>query len=275
MYYYPKLSSTDFGIIRIGGPGLANCMFMAAQAWIASGKDESKFISPTWLKFSIGPYLRHERDKRNYANLFKSKGLTGFKKATVLLKIKLGGGKCLYFQGLNRYFTDINPHQPDVKAFFDSIINKHKIATVDEDELKDCVAVHVRLGDYVSQLRIPIAWYAGIIKNILKENPTQKVIIFSDGSDVELSELLYLPGVERRFYGNALADIWAISKCKLLIASDSTFSAWGAFLGRTPIIFNRRHFPPVFAGDVEEHVLGDGTNLPHSICNLIKSNNEC
>lgn len=268
-YYYPKLSSTDLGVMRIGGPGLANCMFMAAQAWIASGKDETKFISPTWIKFSIGPYLRHERDKRNYAHLFKPRGITGVKKAISLLKIKFGGGKCLYFQRLNRYFTDINQHQEDVKDYFDSIINISKISMVNEKELKDCVAVHVRLGDYISQLRIPIEWYSGIIKNIMKENPDQKIILFSDGTDEELAELLSLPGVERRFFGNALADIWAISKCKLLIASDSTFSAWGAFLGRVPIIFNRRHFPPVYAGDVDEFVLGNDIKLPQSIlCRL-------
>lgn len=97
-YFYPKLSSTDFGFIRIGGPGLANCMFMAAQAWIASGNNEAKFISPTWFKLSIGPYLRHERDKRNYANLFKSKGLSGVKKIIVLTKIKLGGVNAYTFR---------------------------------------------------------------------------------------------------------------------------------------------------------------------------------
>lgn len=271
MYYYPKLSSADFCFIRIGGPGLANCMFMAAQAWIASGKDESKFISPTWIKLSIGPYLRRERDKRTYINLFKPKGIRGIAKIAKLIKIKFYGDECLFFQGLNRYFSDINQHQVEVKEYFESIVNKSKIASVDDIALNDCVAVHVRLGDYVSQLRIPISWYRDVISNILIINPNQKLILFSDGSDDELAELLSLPNVERRFFGNALADIWAISKCKLLIASDSTFSAWGAFLGNVPILFSKRHFPSVYGGKQLEEVLNDATDIPQLFYPIILS----
>lgn len=270
--YYPKLSSTDLGLIRIGGPGLANCMFMAAQAWIASGKDTSKFISPTWFKFSIGPYLRRERDKRNYANLFKTKGKSGISKIIALAKIKLGCGKCFYFQTLNGYFSEINQYQPEIKEYFESIINKRKISLVNEDMLKDCVAVHIRLGDYGSQQRIPLYWYRDIINNILNINPNQKIILFSDGSDEELAEIMTLSNVKRVFFGNALADIWAISKCKLLIASDSTFSAWGAFLGNVPILFSKRHFPPVFGGRQFEKVLDDSTDIPQDFYPIIRTN---
>lgn len=269
MYYYPKLSNTDLGFIRLGGPGLANCMFMAAQAWIAAGCDETRYITPTWLKFSIGPYIRRERDKRNYANLFKSRGISGIKKALTILNIKLGGGKCLYFNTLGNYFSNINQYQPQVKKYFESIINPEIITSVDGSDLRECVAVHVRLGDYVPSLRIPISWYVGILRNITKINPKQRIILFSDGSDAELADLLVMPGVERRFYGNAIADIWAISKCKLLIGSDSTFSAWGAFLGNVPIIFSKRHFPTVYDGRQLEVVLGESMEIPSSFHNSI------
>ena len=74
--------------------------------------------------------------------------------------------------------------------------------------------------------------------------------------------LLDIPNVERCFFGNAFADMWAISKSKFVIASDSTFSAWGAFLGQRPIIFSKRHFPPVYNGSVPEAVLGISAQLP-------------
>ena len=32
LYVNPVLSDRDYGIARIGGPGLANCMFFAARA---------------------------------------------------------------------------------------------------------------------------------------------------------------------------------------------------------------------------------------------------
>ena len=38
-YYYPALSDKDLGWIRIGGPGLANCMFLAANAYISSKEE--------------------------------------------------------------------------------------------------------------------------------------------------------------------------------------------------------------------------------------------
>lgn len=38
-YYYPVLSDKDLGWFRIGGPGLANCMFFAVNAYISVKND--------------------------------------------------------------------------------------------------------------------------------------------------------------------------------------------------------------------------------------------
>lgn len=37
-YFYPALSDKDYGWFRISGPGLANCMFFAVNAYISSKK---------------------------------------------------------------------------------------------------------------------------------------------------------------------------------------------------------------------------------------------
>lgn len=37
-YCYPALSDKDFAWFRIGGPGLANCMFFAVNAYISANK---------------------------------------------------------------------------------------------------------------------------------------------------------------------------------------------------------------------------------------------
>ena len=57
--------------------------------------------------------------------------------------------------------------------------------------------------------------------------------------------LLSIPNVKRVYFGGAIQDIVAISKCYYLIGSDSSFSAWGAFLGQVPCIFYRLQFGPV------------------------------
>lgn len=113
-------------------------------------------------------------------------------------------------------------------------------------------------------------WFDGIIRNITIENPDQKFLLFSDGNDEELRMLTSHPNVTRVFFGNAIADIVAISRCKMLIASDSTFSAWGAFMGNVPIIFNRRHFPPVYNDSKREFVLGSDCSLPETVKSMVK-----
>lgn len=80
LYDYPRLSDKDFGWIRLSGPGLANCMFVAARAYINSQIYGTTFIAPTWCKISIGPWLRNEKDKRIYNRLFESIGVSGTKK---------------------------------------------------------------------------------------------------------------------------------------------------------------------------------------------------
>lgn len=269
--YYPRLSNIDFGIVRIGGPGLANCMFVGARAYVASQLNKGVMLEPTWQKFSIGPILRKERDKRAYLNLFKSYGRSGVGKMLTLFGAKIGLVKPVIFETNNAAidFTDLNQHYELVKEYYDKIVHPHQKNNV--PELAPHVAIHVRLGDYSASMRVSIEWYKAIVVNLLKVNPTLKFKLYSDGSDEELSELLEMPQVERAFYGSALADIWALSKSSLLIASDSTFSGWGAFLGRVPLLFNRRHFKPVHAGSQIEEVIGESTELPESIVKLVKS----
>ena len=112
-------------------------------------------------------------------------------------------------------------------------------------DFTNCVAIHVRLGDFVEQRRVPISWYKLKIESLKMVHPDYKFCLFSDGKDEELIELTSMADVKRVFFGNAIADIFAISKCCYLIGSDSTFSGWGAFLGQVPSVFYRKHYGPV------------------------------
>ena len=263
-YFYPALSNRDLSWFRLGGPGLANCMFFATKAYLAARQSNcGGYISPTWRKFSIGPIIRKERDKRVYDSLFNDIGIRGIKKAWILLTLKLFHRKDVeVHNSLGNFFQDLNKNVPLVQEYFNIILKKEAVRKVDECRMKDMVAIHVRLGDYVPEMRVDIKWYREVILNIIKEKPQQRFALFSDGSDEELRPLLTIPNVERCFFGNAFADMWAISKCKFVIASDSTFSAWGAFLGQKPILFSKRHFPPVYDGKVPEQVIGSSINIP-------------
>ena len=43
-YFYPALSNRDYGWFRVGGPGLANCMFFAVQSLLSLPNVERCFF---------------------------------------------------------------------------------------------------------------------------------------------------------------------------------------------------------------------------------------
>lgn len=283
-YVYPCLAvpTRDFGYLRISGPGLANCMFIAARAYSYSKKYGAEFVEPTWFKFSPGPYLRREKDKRHYYGLFEHYGVKGIKKYRLIRSITHTEQDLASFENaekgvllvssLGAYFNDIVP--ADAEEYFEKIISSKIKKVVNADDFANKVAVHVRLGDYVTsapQCLTPIEWYVRIISDFHKENPHLQFCIFSDGTDEELKDLLVLPNTKRVFYGNALSDIYAISKCKCVIGSHSTFSAWGAYLGHKPVVFYRCDFAPIYSDASQvEYVLGNYEKLPADIIELLK-----
>lgn len=283
-FVYPFLADygKDFGWFRTGGPGLANCMFVAARAYSYAKKYDAEFIDPTWFKLSVGPYIRREKDKRHYLGLFEQIGITGMKKWSLIHKVthtekelkafEIAKNGVLKVNTLGNYFKDINPQ--DAKEYFDRAI-KHSIKDVvlkDDFSLK--IAVHVRLGDYVNYADIltPIEWYVKVIKKFAKLNPELEFCVFSDGTDEQLEEILALPNTHRVFYGSALADIYAISQCQFVVASHSTFSAWGAFMGHKPIVFHKCGFMPIYNDNSQiQYVLGDFEKLPEDVMDFIKT----
>lgn len=208
-----------------------------------------------------------EKDKRFYNSIFTSYGVSGIKKYLLLLTMKNKDSRV--YSNLGNYFQDFNSHFEDVNEYLNKILKPSTICNVPETGLEECVSMHVRLGDYLPQLRVPIKWYVGIAREIKKKFPTTKILLFSDGTDEELKDLLELDNVEKVFYGNAFADMYAMSRTKMIIASDSTFSAWGSFMGQKPILFNKRHFPPLYRGDIPEEVIGDDVVIPSAFDSVL------
>lgn len=268
-YYYPKLSKYDFGLFRLSGPGLANCMFIAAKTFVQAHEKGGRFISPTWLKFSIGPYLRKERDKRAYSSLFNNYGISGWHKIYLISRSYFKEKNIIVVDSIKGYFQPLYGKRDLVKSYIDRITRQTTIQQLNGIDLSETIAVHIRLGDYanIPKFHVGMDWFKSIIENLRRQNESLHFAIFSDGTDQEISELTSMPNVTRHFYGNAFADMLAISKCKLLVASDSTFSAWGAYLGGKPIVFSKRHFPPVYSVEenIPEYVLGNSTEIPEDI----------
>ena len=265
IYVYPKFPAVhNWGFLRIGGSGLANCLFVYARAIAIAHKYNAKLIAPSWFNFGIGPYLRRENDKRHYLGLFNDNGeISGIKKAYVLLSYKhvsesekfdINENIVIDVIGIETYFKPIIKSHHIVAPYIIDHILPHNLASLRQFDFSDSIAVHVRLGDYLPERRIPLSWYKARIRDYRNEHQHCKVLLFSDGKDEELLELISIEGVRRVFFGNAIADIVAISKCQYLIGSDSTFSAWGAYLGQIPCIFNKLKSAPLLIDQSKESI---------------------
>lgn len=259
-YLYPRLSKYDFGFFRLGGAGLGNLLFTYGWAIAESKKYDIPLIWPTWYSIKLGPYLRHEKDKRKYNDLFDNRthAIHGFKKLWILLTTKrisrydvldvsmCDGGVIEYF-GMDDYFSRIMDSSEVIREELIANLKEKNKGGLDFD-FSDSVSVHIRCGDFQKatpeQLkngrdssRLPIEWYADRIKEI-REIVGREITcyIFSDGTDEELAPVLALSNVKRLFFGSAIADIIALSRFKLFIATGSTFSMWARYLGRMSVI---------------------------------------
>ena len=251
---YPKLTPfIDLGFVRLGGPGLANCMIITARAYILAKKNNYNYISPTWSKISLGPYFRNEPDKRHYFGLFKKHGITGIKKIYYILLSIINNKNVIKINDLGNYFQDLRENRDTVINYFNNIINT-KIPNI-----KNTIGIHIRLGDYKGTTsETNLDYYLKII-NIIEKMYSDRYNfnIFSDATNGELNKILNNTSVKKVFFGNALSDMIALSRCDLIIGSDSTFSAMAAFLNNTPIIFPKRHFGSIHNNPSKELVFGD------------------
>lgn len=278
-YIYPKFESfVDIGI-RIGGFGLANCMFVYARALVLAELFEYKLINPTWQRFGIGQYIRNEKDKRHYFGIFKSDGITGLKKYLLILfgeKIKENIpnliNSCLpvviVVEGLGKYFEPLLPYQKQIKSKFQKISK----FSINNEEFKYSIGIHIRLGDFISNYRTPIEWYVEKIHQINEVTKDKaEFLIFSDGTDEDLKIIMEIKNVKRSFCGNAFADIMALSYCALILGSDSTFSGWSAFLGQKPSIFFNKHYGRVMLDEKNEMILKQNEVLPLEVRKYLSS----
>ena len=266
-YVYPKLSKNDWLIVRLGGSGLGNILFPYARAISFAKKNNFKVIWPTWPSIKIGPFLRREKDKRFYNDLFTNNSgyIDGIKKIYLLLAKKKisekfftsnsnlnSNNEIIIFQGMDNNFKGIIHDRDIIKEdIIRNLAPKNKLVL--QFNAENSICMHVRLGDFQksgydkllagnNNTSIPIEWYVKIGKSIREiVNKCVKIYVFSDGTDDELKQLLELKNIERKTFGTSIADIIAMSKAKLFISSRSTFSDWARFLGgMTTITFPGR-----------------------------------
>ncbi len=284
-YTYAKLSEYDLLAFRIGGPGLGNLLFPWARAVVAARLNNWTPIWPTWPQLKVGPMLRGESDNRTYSDLFLASDdyihgvdkllllsnptLKKHSEGDVLPDASSSRRQLICYTGMNGLFEPILGQHQLVNEELMRITNK----TVLLPEKKvDFIAVHIRFGDFASydeskrkannNMRLPLQWYVELIKQIDKKSKIkQPFIIFSDADDHEIQELLELENVERAEKTDALSDILKMSSANALIASNSTFSMWSAYLGRMPVIWHSSFNKSRLYFDKTEHEFYMGNDV--------------
>ena len=270
-YIYPKLSKNDLSFVRLGGSGLGNLLFTYSRALILSKKHNLSMIFPTWKSIKIGPYLRREKDKRFYGDLFKNNSgyIGGLKKVFLLLfsnKISyknidnIKDNQIAVYDEFIMNFDGLLPYRDMIREDLIKNLNKKNKKALEYD-FGNSVLIHIRLGDFAkanaeklssgaNNLSIPVKWYADILSEIRKTlGKDVKAYVFSDGSDEELSEILKLKNVSRISFGTSIADIMALSRAKVMISSGSSFSLWARYLGNCSSVS--------YPNQIKERVLTD------------------
>jgi hypothetical protein len=159
-----------------------------------------------------------------------------------LLAVKPRGA--LYLEGYwqsEDYFKDV---AATIRADLqlrppDDDVNR-RVASSLQDSL--AVAVHVRFFDAPQEAgasNVPGDYYRRAVERMEELAPGARYFVFSDRPEAALSRMALpegrlTPVSHNRGDENAWADLWLMSQCRHFIIANSTFSWWGAWLGKYP-----------------------------------------
>lgn len=263
---YPSLPARhDLGVVRIVGHGLGNCLYAYFHAVVAAKAANGRLLAPTWPSLRIGPIIRWERTLRRYGKMFRAHPdeITGLAKIAHLAsgwhnrrkaEVRVGQQVAASPSGLTVVvapeftFVGLHQHREMIRRRLLQMLASPP-AVEPRWGKAPYVAAHIRLGDFhvaqqqalksgkVHNLRIPLAWYASVIRRLREVFPELPVYIFSDGREHELEAVLSIDGVSLMRKPDDVADLLAMAEARLLIGSNSTFVRWAAFLGDMPSIW--------------------------------------
>lgn len=250
----------------VGRAGLGNCLLTWARAVIFSEAHQFPMLYPDWGRFRLGPYLRGEKDKREYGKLFTpAEYVHGWKKFLIeqnspeIDETEWRNGmesepvrRRVTFRGLGDYFTPLLGHHDLLRRRLWGMIRQEWRQEIERRPVPSpYIAVHIRRGDQVlpkdpeSKVQDHIQctrldWFDRTLEKIRNHEQFLKwpIYIFTDGSDSQVQALLNGGNVFLAPPSCSIVDLWRLSQAGLLVASGySTFSMWASFLGRMPTLY--------------------------------------
>jgi len=290
------MSSVLHGHAEVGRFGLGHSLLAWARCVVWCHQTGATMLAPRWLRLRLGPYLRRERDKRNYFLMLSNKGYVGgLRRAWCLWRYPhvvaetLGDAAPTYSPKASTVVVFRNAVADNEKKHFHEVYGHavmlhRELLRITRPAYRPArpsrpfIAVHVRLGDFsapagpgdirpgVHNVRLPVQWYVEMLLAVREAVGAEtEALVFSDGNDEELTPLLRLPATRRPPQRPSITDMLSIAQAGLLIASGSGFSLWGAFLGEVPrICYPGQRVVPAHVDDRLDVECANAGDLPSS-----------
>jgi hypothetical protein len=245
---------------------MGNQMFQFAFAHAAARRLGTSFImgpGPLWEGFDLGPWGRRRvRLARKVAFRLRYGSQPPRRvdvdeeadPATVLDDLRDGTAYGGFFQS-ERYFAG---YEHEIRSLFSVRAEHERAFAARYHDLPPYVCVHLRRGDYRDWnggRALPTTYFVDALR-ALGDLGGMPVVVISDEPQTAAVELAEFPGA--RFEANpAMVDFLLLVNASAVVASNSSFSWWGAWL-------NRRPSPRIV---VPEHWLGfpEGMERPRGV----------
>lgn len=244
---------------RFGTHGrLGNQMFQVAALMGYAKRHGVTYYIPKWraenghdlTKIFTGPFNLDPTLVKESSKTYLEKSLDYMEIPKVSDYVSLHG----FFQN-EKYFQ--NCREEVVEAFSPTEEIEDTVKKRNRGTFEGRCSIHVRRGDYVSHsdihLNLTMSYYNEAIK-IMKAKGYKKFLVFSD----DLDWCRHNFKGEKSLWGNTeyefsdkntanYEDLFLMSFCDAHITANSTFSWWGAWLGRNPkkiVIAPKKWFGP-------------------------------
>lgn len=263
-----------FGYPQLGRYGLGHGLIAWARCVVWSESTGSPMLAPIWIKPRLGPYLRRERDKREYFKLFNSNGAIGDPERSwrLLTSKKIRGIDGFFAEDIfaedflrrhrnkrgdtllvfeNSLADNTEKHFPAIRPHWRLVGRRLRMMVRDRylppETKKPFLAVHVRLGDFMAappgtstaghSIRRPIGWYVDAVSAARRAAGSEMaIVVYSDGTDEDLRALLALPNIVRSPHRESITDMLEMSQARAIVGTSSGFAFWAAYLGQKPRI---------------------------------------
>lgn len=241
--------------VKLPRTGLGNMLLVWARAFVFAESQRIPVVTSSWVKIHYGAWLRNERKKRLYRQVFLNNNLGLRICANIRYHLPSAVRERELLKGLspdtgiltfvfdeisvgNDLFAPLKEYRPLIKDALHKMLHP-RIKAILQTALKPVMALHIRRGDF--KFGNPITENQFFIDIIRLTRETLgydlPVTIYSDAQDNEIQTVLSLPSVARAPDNPDIVDILMMSKSKILVLSrSSTFSYWSAFLSDALII---------------------------------------